>query len=264
MATAFPLYAQSRSDWRSVDAHRSDTDLVARLDIMLPRETAFVDASCKRPGQRVLSQNRRRAVILAAARSLFAEGGPRNVTIRNLATRSGVTAPTIYKLIGGRGTVVEQALMEGLCTCIEQAPFVAERCEVNLISGFIDTLWRSAAQHPSYSRHQIDLSCRSAGGRRIGSFLREGAISKLSDWIDALCDPKPLSNVGGASAVANALEAHLRIAFIDWADGASNLARLRRNLASGTTIILTGLVDELEQYRLQQWLTSLNAARIVR
>lgn len=253
MATAFLLHGGERI--------APPVPVAEPIDIMRPREITALLA--RRLGQRAVARNRRRAAILAAARSLFNEAGMRGVTIRSLAARSGVAAPTIYKLVGGCGVVVEQALMEGLHAYVEHAPIVAERHQINIVSGFIETLWRATVRHPAYARHQIDLGTRTPGGRRVGTFLRQGSIATLTGWLTDLCRPEPLAMLGGAQAVAHAIEGHLRIAFMDWADGGSSLSRLRRDLATGVAIILTGLLEDGEQRRLQHWLVWLDAAERV-
>lgn len=196
-------------------------------------------------------------MILAAARSLFGENGPRNVTIRSLTARSGITAPTIYKLVGGRDAVLEAALLESLANCIDHAPVVAEDCDINVICGYVETLWLSTRLQPGYSRHQIDLNWRAPGGRRLAAIFRENSIDALTRWLMDLCDRDRLAAVASPHAIATAIEAHMRMTFIDWADGCGNLIRLRRTLATGIVVILTGLVGEREQRRMRAWLDRL-------
>ena len=49
---------------------------------------------------------KRRDTILREARTLIASEGFEALKIRDLAARSGVTVPTIYNLIGGKGEIL--------------------------------------------------------------------------------------------------------------------------------------------------------------
>ncbi|WP_336968234.1 helix-turn-helix domain-containing protein [Sphingobium aromaticiconvertens] len=93
MATAFTLDQRQRAapPLRAVPV--TEEDVRNRIDITLPRKMLAILPDA---GQRVLAQGHRRATILAAARALFDEGGSSGVTVRRLAARSGVAAPTIY------------------------------------------------------------------------------------------------------------------------------------------------------------------------
>lgn len=263
MATAFTL---DRKQWPALSprpAPALDGNVGSRIDVTLPRSLALLASTGtgRRSGQRALAREQRRAAILAAARALFDEGGSGGVTVRGLAARSGVTVPTIYKLIGGRGAVVEQALLEGLRACIEAAPAVAMHGDVNIVSAYADTLWSAAATRPAYTRHLVELCARTPGGRRVGSVLRAEMVGALSLWLAALCDADRLDRLGGAPVVASALDAHLRSAFIDWMDRRGDLPRLRRDLATGAAIFLTGLLDPDEQVRLHHWLDRFGIGR---
>ena len=60
------------------------------------------DQSNLAPGPRSQQMAERRERILEAARGLVERGGYDGLTMRSLATASGVTVPTVYNLIGGK------------------------------------------------------------------------------------------------------------------------------------------------------------------
>ncbi|WP_336968232.1 hypothetical protein [Sphingobium aromaticiconvertens] len=134
---------------------------------------------------------------------------------------------------------------------------LAMRGDVNIVSAYVDALWWAAMTRPTYARHLVELCAPAPGGRRVDSMLREESVGTLSRWLSALCDADRLDRLGGARAVAGALQAHLRSAFIDWTDRRGSLPHLRRDLATGAAIFLTGLLDCDEQNRLHQWLDGL-------
>ena len=200
----------------------------------------------------------RRAQILSASRTLFAEGGSDFLTLRRIAARSGSTVPTIYSIVGGRDAVVEQALLEHLDTCVNTAPLVAESLGLNVISGFSETLWISAQLQPAYVRRQVLLTRREPEGRRLGALFVHATTRVLCGWVSDLCGRSRLAKRIGHEAVAAAIEAQLRTTLLDWAEGYDSAPTMRRKLALAPSICLSRFIEEQEMVRLVGWLGSLS------
>lgn len=203
------------------------------------------------------SQAARRAKILSSVRALFAEGGVKNLTIRKLIERSGISAPTVYKLMGARDHLIEEAVLEPAKGCLERAPIIAEAYDINSILGYAEALWVTTKILPSYSRHTLDLMTHEPGGRRVDLMARQMMIRTLVPWIRDLCPSDRIDRVGTAEDIAIALEGQIRLSFIDWTAGAVSFLQLRRRLAKGIAIILSGLVDDEEFHRIRLWLARL-------
>ncbi len=199
----------------------------------------------------------RRAVLLAAARDLFDEGGAKFVTVRRLVERSGVTAPTIYNLAGNRDAVLEQALLEHHEACIAGAASMAQRLDVNIVSGFAETLWRSAQIQPRYARRQILLVWRGLEGRRLARLFTGRTVEAIHLWVRDLCGRSRLAKRIGHDNIAAAIEAQIRVALLDWADGTDSLITLRRKLARAA-ICLLRFADEATLARIPRWLEELD------
>jgi AcrR family transcriptional regulator len=197
---------------------------------------------------------------LAASRALFAEGGSDCLTLRRIATRSGSTVPTIYSIVGSRDVVVEHALLEHLDTCINTAPLVAESLGLNVISGFSETLWISAQLQPAYVRRQVLLTRREPEGRRLGALFVHSTTRALCGWISNLCARSRLAKRIGHEEVAAAIEAQLRTALLDWAEGYDSALTMRRKLALAPSICLSRFIEEQEMARLIHWLRILSDA----
>jgi AcrR family transcriptional regulator len=204
----------------------------------------------------------RRAAILAAARALFAEGGSDSLTLRRIAARSGSTVPTIYSIVGNRDAVVEQALLEHLETCINTAPMVAENLGLNIISGFSDTLWLSAQLQPAYVRRQVLLTRHEPDGRRLGALFVQFTTRAICVWVSSLCGRSRLAKRIGHEQIAAAIEAQLRTALLDWAEGYDSALTMRRKLALAPSICLARFIEEQEMARLTSWLKMLSDASL--
>ncbi|MGA9776177.1 MAG: TetR family transcriptional regulator, partial [Candidatus Dormiibacterota bacterium] len=56
-------------------------------------------------GRRVGPSNARKGEVIRAARRLLQEEGPRGLTMRRLARRLGIQAPSLYKHLPGRPAI---------------------------------------------------------------------------------------------------------------------------------------------------------------
>ncbi len=230
-------------------------DLVESLDVSRPGGTAPSSLAGLSSGQA-----QRRGAILAAARGLFNEGGARLVTLRRLVSWSGVTAPTIYNLVGNRDAVLEQALLEHHETCIGLAPRVAACLDLNVLNGFGETLWLSTQAQPLYARRRILLAWRDLEGRRLGKALAERTTEAIALWVRDLCGRSRLAKRVGHDHLAAAMEAQIRIALLDWAQGDDSSLTLRRKLALASSISLLRFVDEEISGRIARWLEEVGGA----
>ncbi len=206
-------------------------------------------------------QGKRRGAILAGARELFNEGGSRLVTLRRLVSRGGATAPTIYHLVGNCDAVLEQALLEHHEICIGLAPMVALCLNLNVVNGFAETLWLSTQAQPHYARRMILLLWQDLEGRRLGKVFGQRTIEAIQLWVRDLCGRSRLAKRVGHDNLAAAMEAQIRVALLDWAQGADSALTLRRKLARASSICLLRFVDEEVSGRIAGWLEELGRER---
>jgi len=134
----------------------------------------------------------RRERILEAAREIVAERGFEGLTIRELAQAAGVTAPTIYNLIGSKDQVLVAAVAE------QTERFVAgiERAAGDVVP-IVDANLRELLRMPRYYRSLLRLMMTSQAAepaRRnvalvLGAQLR-AALGELAEeggveaWVD--------------------------------------------------------------------------------
>ena len=138
---------------------RSNNAVGARLE--MPDPTAPVPIIGKPAPESGLTrrgQRERRARILAATRLAIAQQFEEDVTIRDVASRSKVSAQTIYNLVGNRAQLVEDAINEHITHTAAHAHRLMDY--PNIFLAIADLTWMSISQNPDYSRKVI-IACDS-------------------------------------------------------------------------------------------------------
>src|SRR5688572_5201350 len=133
----------------------------------------------------------RRAAILSAAATLFAERGYAGVTIEDLGTAVGVSGPAVYRHFPGKAAVLaailqgaSQALLDGAERVLEQAPDEASALR-SLIAHHVDFALGDADVILVQDREleQLDL-----GARHEVRLLQRRYVEQ---WVDVLSRLRP-------------------------------------------------------------------------
>lgn len=123
-----------------------------------------------RPSTRELSP--RAAEIVGAARELLAAEGPAGLTMRRLAERLSIRAPSLYKHLPDKGSlealVIEAGLFE-IGDALHQA--VRERGSRSPVAALLATYRRYGSRHPNLYRLTTDAG-----------FPRARLLPGLEDW----------------------------------------------------------------------------------
>lgn len=197
----------------------------------------------------------KRSEIFAAARALFDQAGNRNVTIRSLVRESNVTAPTIYKLIGNRDTVLETALVEAMQMCALSARNFAKEWRVNIISSFLEASLQSAARQPSYSRYLIRMLCGIDKGSRISVLFRQHYNYLFRDFVSEHPTEKPISDKE-IDLIADVIYATIRLGYLDWTEGRLGFNRLRRDLHDKAIFLTRDFLRDHDRDAIHRYLSS--------
>ncbi len=104
---------------------------------------------------RVANMQRRRERILDDARALIAEQGFDGLNLRDLAERAAVTVPTIYNLIGDKGTLI-QSLFEDAISPFEHLTYIPDPTDpLSGIESFLDTIVATFRKNENYYRAEL-------------------------------------------------------------------------------------------------------------
>jgi AcrR family transcriptional regulator len=211
-------------------------------------------AQLRSGGYRWMQQARRRALIFAAARQLVTEDGYDHVSIRRLAERSGVTPPTIYNLIGGRGEVLHSALKEAFNV---KASFAAARARIeniNPVLAYADTLWICLSREPRYSEQVIIAVTRSVD-RALTRMITGMSTAMILGWLEELRSAGAMRRTAELPRVADLISRQLITSVAIWANGEICLQQLRKDLEMGVGLMLLGIAEPSEALRIEAWLS---------
>lgn len=186
---------------------------------------------------RQANKQRRKQKILDIAREIIASEGFDALTISALASRSGVTIPTVHNLFGKKNDIV-LALFRELVTRIDHV--LAEPDLVDPIAAlerFIDSLLAL------YSRDEAFYRAAFVGGERLGLFeheMSDGIFRKSLGVAQRLCAEARNNGylVGriDSGLLAEQLFGAQRLARQDWVSGYIDLAHYRRQALIGMLI----------------------------
>lgn len=114
-------------------------------------------------GTRARNMEKRRQRILDAARAIVLEKGVDGLTTRGLASLSGVTAPTLYNLIGDKEEIIRAMVGEGVEKVWERLDFDACATPLEMAEMIIETAYQEVMSDQNYFRAVVIATDRIAG-----------------------------------------------------------------------------------------------------
>jgi AcrR family transcriptional regulator len=190
----------------------------------------------------------RRRRILDSARRILAESGYDKLSIRILADRSRVTAPTIYHLVGGKAEVIN-VLVQEMATSLNSAqlfkpsvdPIAAVGVMMQRIANFI-------AKDEAYYR---ELLIAWEVQQRFENFEPSGTSGFSMHSISTVVESAQEASMLRSDVDLQFLRLHVwncyRIARHDWVHDRIDLDRFRHQASSGMLYCLLGAAKE--EYR---------------
>lgn len=209
---------------------------------------------------RQLNKELRRQRILDVARELIASQGFDAFTISELASRSGVSIPTVHNLFGKKNDIVLELFRE-LVARIDQVLGEPELLDpIASTEKFIDSLLAL------YSADEAFYRAAFLGGERLGLFeheMSDGIFKKSLDVAERLCtqarDQGYLAGRLDSSWMAEQLFNTQRMARQDWVSGYIGLARYRKQVLIG--MLITYAADATPEFheRIREKIATLSA-----
>lgn len=192
----------------------------------------------------------RRRRILDAARSILAESGYDKFSIRILAARSCVTAPTIYHLIGGKAEVIN-VLVQEMATSINSAQIFKPSIDpITSVGVMMQRIASFIAEDESYYR---ELLIAWEIQQRFENFEPSGTSGLSLRSISTVVDAAKEASLLRDDVDLQFLRLHIwncyRIARHDWVHDRIDLARFPHQASSGMLHCLLGAVKEEHRKR---------------
>lgn len=161
----------------------------------------------------------RREQILEAARSVIERDGYAGLSMRSLATRSGVTVPTIYNLVGNKEAVLLAAVEEQTAvflTSLERAP--------RELSAVIEATVRHLTRRPRYYRALIVALSQSGNTDDARRLVSRAVERQILSCLARLHEQNSLEAWVETHTLTERLQAGLDAAALEWARGALTTA----------------------------------------
>ena len=219
-------------------------------------------AKATAPGHATRQANKehRRQKILGVARDLIATQGFDAFTINELASRSGVSIPTVHNLFGKKRDIVLELFRE-LVARIDQVLAQPDLLDpITSTEVFVDSLLAL------YSADEAFYRAAFLGGERLGLFEHEmsnGIFNKSLRVAERLCtqarDNGYLEGRLDSRWMAEQLFGSQRLARQDWVSGYIDLERYRKQVLIG--MFITYAADATPEFheRLRTRLAALSA-----
>ena len=164
----------------------------------------------------------RRERIIEAARELIEAKGFHGLTMRDLASASRVTVPTIYNLIGSKEQVLFAAVEE------QTLLFVAglERVRGDLI-GVVEATVRELLRRPLYYRALVLILLSSESADPARRYVEHAVAEQIDAALAELESKGSLATWVDRAVLAERLHSHLDMTCIEWARGALTATSFR-------------------------------------
>ncbi len=204
-------------------------------------------ATARGQSARQANKERRRQKILDVARDIIATQGFDAFTVSELASRSGVTIPTVHNLFGKKHDIVLELFRE-LVSRIDQVLAQPDLVDpIAALETFIDNLLTL------YSADEAFYRAAFLGGERLGLFeheMSDGIFKKSLGVAERLCDQAyengQLKGRLDRRWMAEQLFNTQRMARQDWVSGYIDLERYRQQAMIG--MLMTYAADATPEF----------------
>ena len=136
-------------------------------------------------------QLERRQQILASTREMISEVGPKEINIRKLAERCGVSVPTLYNQFNSKDELIYTAASEIYRLHLEKADSTCKSTGLGRFLHILDSMDEMLKSDPRISRELVKVTPHRSESYRIGQRMHTQAVTEMKeqgdlvDWIDA-------------------------------------------------------------------------------
>lgn len=204
--------------------------------------------------QTQISMAARRARILDAARKIVAEGGVDALTTRGLAAASGVSAPTLYNLIGDKQTILAELAAHGVETVWAQLDRQIYPGPLQMAEAIVEESYRYFAEEPDYYRAIVLADDRltvgfaaTKDGRNPSLVAGERSVAMAEQACEWAQREGLLRQHFSAAELGLQMFTAFRAPLRDWARGVIELEEMRLRQLRGFYLIMAA--DASEAFR---------------
>jgi AcrR family transcriptional regulator len=210
-----------------------------------------VETLDSRESTRSKNMAKRREAILREARILIADEGFEALKIRDLATRAGLTVPTIYNLVGGKNEILTVIIDEMLA----QLRIIQDQAGTSTVEESFAMQINDLADH--FATDEAFFRAAFIAGDRSGLFEQnsdEGIFAHfVQQPIDACARAVGEGLLRGQippEVLGPQIYGCYRLARQDWANGYCNLGGFRKQAIIGVSLCLASDAEPAFRKRL--------------
>jgi len=185
----------------------------------------------------------RREQILAAARDLITERGYREVTMRAIAGRCGVSIPTLYNLCGDRRTLLFEAVSSHLTGVLGNISAAASKRGHRKVVAVAEACAVAMCQRPDYHRTMMGVLAGGDGAYELSANLSRMLASEIQVGIDEMRAAAELASWADPAALSHAVAGQIVATASEWASGSLDDENLRSAMVYGVSIALLGVAE---------------------
>lgn len=204
--------------------------------------------------KRSFNMEQRRGEILRAARSLIVRDGFDALTTRRLAAEAGVSAPTLYNLIGDKDAIIRKLVAEGVERVSNRARPAEHRSPLGMVEDIIEAALAVVADDEDYYRAVVVASDRvvgafAAAGDGPGSIANAAQLSieMMARACRAAIDSRLLEGHVSAETLGMHIFVCFRGPFRDWAHDLISIEEFRCRAIRGAYMVMAA--DAAPEFR---------------
>lgn len=186
-------------------------------------------------------KEQRRELILAAARDLIAECGYREVTMRAIAERCGVSIPTLYNLCGDRQALLLEAVASQFTDLLLGTSAAGATRGHEKVLAIAETCSAEMSKLPEYHRALLGVLVGSDAAQDLSANLTLMLSTELQIAIEEMRSAGDLARWADPAALARSVAGQLVIISFDWASGRLGDQGLRDAMVYGASLVLLGV-----------------------
>ncbi len=200
--------------------------------------------------RRATNMQRRRERILEAARRVIAEEGFDALSTRKLAQSAGVTAPTLYNLIGSKAEILEALELAAAQTIEDRLHVSDDRTPLGLAQAIVRESVVVFAEDEAYYRAACVAGDRLLGQSPSGSLKLDARAVALAQHVCAeLVRMGALRGTIASAELAAQMYRCYGACLREWAYGRMSLQEFGRQAMRGIALLLGA--DAVDTFRAQ-------------
>jgi len=208
-------------------------------------------------GRRWLTQRKRRARILAAARLLMTQQSFEEVHLQAIAAHCGISIQTIYNLVGNRAELMAASAAEWVSSIAATAREDAAKRDRNAPFTLLSMFWSAAMTHTAYVESAVRTSATDSTPLKR-PFLLAGFVEFEAD-LTRLRRENVLRDSIDISSLARQLTISAHSSICHWKMEQYPLAHFRRDLINGPGLMLAAALRGDEMRRLEHGIAEIEA-----